>query len=53
MTPVDANKFKQILDESGYDREKTQFLFEGFSKGFDIRYKGPLGKEPREAPNLK
>ena len=25
MTPVDVNKFKQILDESGYDRKKHNF----------------------------
>ena len=31
VTPVNAIKLKQLLDEAGYDNTKTQYLYEGFT----------------------
>ena len=36
------NCYRQLLEETGYDEEKTAILIEGFTKGFDIGYRGPL-----------
>ena len=44
--------FKKLLDESGYDKSKSDYLIEGFSNGFSLRCEG-LGKVRRNAPNLK
>ena len=52
VTPVDAVKLKQLLDDSGYDEQKTSFLVEGFSRGFDLGYEGPQNV-CLTAPNLK
>ena len=40
VTPVNADKLEQFLHESSYDPVKTQFLVEGFRKGFDLGYRG-------------
>ena len=52
ITPVDANKFGELLQKSGYEYEKTQFLVEGFSKGFSLEVDGEL-KGQFTAANLK
>ena len=41
VTPIDPEKFRQLLIDSGYDSHKTEELFHGFQKGFDIGYRGP------------
>ena len=43
----------KMLNESGYNRKKTNYLVEGFRRGFSLQYEGPLQKVRREAPNLK
>ena len=45
MTPIDVNHFVQLLNESGYDRQETQFLENGFKNGFDIGYEGPQERQ--------
>ena len=52
VTPVDAVRFKKLLEASGYSPKKMEFLFKGFSEGFDIQYEGPKLVR-RTAPNLK
>ena len=42
VMPVQVNVFRDMLVRSNYDRAETQFLIEGFSKGFDIGYQGPV-----------
>ena len=42
-----------MLLESGYNKDKTQFIYDGFANGFDIHYDGPLNNITRESPNLK
>ena len=51
-TPVNARKLGQLLLESNYDREKTNYLVQGFTNGFDLGYRGPL-KIKIDSPNLK
>ena len=41
VTPVNVDKFEQLLWESQYPREEVLFLTNGFRYGFDIGYKGP------------
>ena len=41
QTPIKINELVSMLNEAGYEQEKINFLKEGFSKGFDIGYKGP------------
>ena len=51
-TPVKPDVLHRLLTEVGYDREKTQFLVDGFRFGFDLGYRGPE-KVQMKAPNLK
>ena len=41
------------MEESEYDTEKTNYLVDGFTKGFSLQYQGPLSGCKRRAPNLK
>ena len=36
-----AAKLKNLLEETSYDREETDFLVDGFTNGFDLCYMGP------------
>ena len=40
VTPLNINKYKQLLGESNYDLAETQFLVNGFEQGFDLGYEG-------------
>ena len=40
-TPIDVSTLEYLLKKSGYDQEKSDFLIQGFSEGFDIGYRGP------------
>ena len=51
-SPVQVDKFKQLLVESEYDENKTKFLVEGFRTGFSIGYQGPQNVKIK-SPNLK
>ena len=44
VTPMDATKLKQYLIEADYSKSETDFLYEGFTKGFDLGYRGPLNR---------
>ena len=52
FTPVNAEVLKELLEESNYNKEKTKFLVDGFTEGFDLGYRG---KEDVQitSPNLK
>ena len=52
MTPVNAQKFRELLILSGYDQEKTDYLYQGFSRGFSLEFEGDRNVQ-RYAPNLK
>ena len=52
VTPVNADRFEALLQEAGYDKNKRNFVINGFRHGFALNYEGP--KEiKRYAPNLK
>ena len=38
MTPVDVDKYEQLLIESNYPREKRDYLISGFCEGFNLQY---------------
>ena len=41
VTPVNTDALERLLNQSNYDRDKTQFLLDGFRNGFSIGYEGP------------
>ena len=53
VTPVDADKLRDLLREAGYDQVKTDYLYKGFKEGFELHYEGLLRNVRRVAPNLK
>ena len=54
ITPVKAQQLKNLLEESGYDQQKTNYLVNnGFTNGFSLDYEGSLQGVQRLAPNLK
>ena len=52
VTPVRADVLDEMLTETGYDREKTEFLVKLFKQGFNIGYTGRRDIK-QMAPNLK
>ena len=52
FTPINADKFEQLLIETGYNKQKREFVIHGFRHGFDLRYQGEK-KVKQTAPNLK
>ena len=52
FTPVNADELERLLIISSYDRDKTQFLVNGFKQGFDIGYRNDK-KVKLTALNLK
>ena len=37
-TPVNAEKFDELLSQINYDENKRKFLYDGFKNGFDLGY---------------
>ena len=52
VTPVDAERFRELLMVTGYPRNKIKFLYEGFTEGFSLQFQGNR-QVVRYAPNLK
>ena len=50
-TPVKVDILEQLLIESNYDAEKSSYLIEGFTNGFELMFEGDR-KVKRLAPNL-
>ena len=40
-TPIRVDRLGELLERSGYDEQKTQFLVNGFKNRFDTGYRGP------------
>ena len=51
VSPVDADKFEELLIEYGYNKEKTEYLIDSFRNGFSIGYTGDTNVKCT-APNL-
>lgn len=41
VTPIDVQAYQSLLENMGYQGDKTKFLIDGFTRGFDIGYRGP------------
>ena len=52
ITPVNIPVCKRLLERSNFDREKSDFLLKGFTKGFSLEYEGPT-RVRKFSPNLK
>ena len=52
VTPVRVNELRKLQLESKYDKEKTAFLVDGFTNGFNLEYDGPRNIR-QESTNLK
>ena len=44
VTPIDVIKFAELLKRSGYDKGKSEFLVQGFTRGFSMQYQGPRNR---------
>ena len=53
VTPVKAEISKKLLVDAKYEQDKIDYLYEGFKKGFSLKYQGKLRNVRRETPNLK
>ena len=49
--PINPQVLEWMLTESNYDPLKTKFLVDGFTKGFDMGYRGPVVRQD-ESKNL-
>ena len=52
FTPVNVKHLRDLLHQSGYNQSESRFLIEGFSKGFDLGYRGSTNIK-QTSPNLK
>lgn len=41
VTPVKVENLQRLLEETGYPQDKTEFLVNGFTNGFNLGYQGP------------
>ena len=44
-TPVDPDALLNMCVETGYDKDETRFLVDGFRNGFDIHYNGSTSRQ--------
>ena len=51
VTPLKVHKFAELLHESNYNKEESEFLVDGFTNGFDIGYQGPSVRQS-ESENI-
>ena len=49
---MNADRFEELLIETGYNKIKTKFIIDGFRNVFSIGYQGPEDVQMK-APNLK
>ena len=40
FTPVNPDKFEDLLIQTKYDKQKTKFVIDGFKYGFSLNFKG-------------
>ena len=52
ISPVNPVILRDLLLDSGFDRSRTQFLYEGFRDGFALGYEGDTDVQ-MTSPNLK
>ena len=52
FSPVNYKNLENLLNETNYDKNETEFLVDGFKNGFDLGYRGPTNIK-QKANNLK
>ena len=48
-TPIKADVLENLLKQTKYDEQKTKYLVDGFTRGFDIGYRGPTERKDHSA----
>ena len=51
--PVNIDRMQSLLTKVNYNKDKTEFLIDGFRNGFDLGYRGKITGIQKTAPNLK
>ena len=44
VTPVNVGNLGRLLKESNYNKQKTEYLIDGFTNRFDLYYRGPVNR---------
>ena len=52
ITPVEVDKFEQLLIQTGCEESLRREVIDGFRNGFDLGYEGPQDVK-LESPNLR
>ena len=47
VTPIGVHNLESLLKQTNYNPIETEFLVNGFTKGFDIGYKGPVIRQSK------
>ena len=47
VTAINVHKYQRLLKILGFDPNKSKELIQGFTKGFDIGYRGPKNRQDR------
>ena len=47
VTPLNVNRYAELLKLANYNQEETRFLMDDFTRGFDIGYRGPTNRQSR------
>ena len=45
VTPLNVNRFRELLVASKYNKVEMEFLVQGFAEGFNIGYRGPTNRK--------
>ena len=45
VTPINVDRYEQLLRISAFDEAKSAYLLNGFRHGFDIGYRGPVERK--------
>ena len=53
ITPVKVNILEELLEETGYDQNKKDYLVKGFRNGFSLEYNGSLNNCQRKTPQFE
>ena len=44
VTPINVDRYAKLLKRSHFPGEKSRYLINGFTRGFDLGYRGPLNR---------
>ena len=52
VTPIKTIEFRKLLEDTGYDKAKTEWIIKVFEEGFELGYKGRTENIQQNSPNL-